>query len=360
MKPNKPLLSNYLKAVIIFACVLVLGFGILSYASANTQWCGNGWCNYNVCTYHAYRLCSGSNIYWYDSCENQQDIYQTCTGSNMICQYGQCVYQQPVPPVNPYVIHYKTACYGDNIYWYDSLGASSGLYKNCADKNSCTADACTSGKCSNILKCDGSACAAGSADYNSYCAANNPQPQPQPQQINFSVAFFAKQNQASQWLKTVQVNANSQVYFMISVTNNGTAQVDNTNISTNIPAEISSLGNLKIDNVLISGDIVAGINIGSLPATTTKLITFEGRTQAILAEATKQATANVSVSGVVKSDTVSVSLNPEEAAGGASVSSTTATSGFWSFLRRWYLWILVGAVLIFLFIVVYRRLSSNA
>lgn len=129
---------------------------------------------YNNCTYHAYRLCVGNNnLYWYDSCGNQQDLYYSCA-SGQVCnspsQYGQCAtYVQPIQPQNNYVAHYKTACYGNSLYWYDSLGVASGLYKSCADNNGCTLDTCSGDKCLNTLKCDGSTCPTSSSDYNAYC-----------------------------------------------------------------------------------------------------------------------------------------------------------------------------------------------
>jgi len=341
--------------------------------------------NYGNCTYHAYKLCTGNNIYWYDSCGTQQDLVQYCT-NGQVCQYGQCVanVQPYIQPIVNYVAHYRTACYGASLYWYDSLGAASGLYKNCQDSNSCTIDSCSAGKCLNTIKCDGSTCASGSADYNTYCLTTQTGSQnhcgnglcepnlgetiascPNDCKINtaangLSVSFFTKQDPAStQWNKTAQVGSNSQIYFMISVANNSTAEIDSVNVSANIPADISSLGNLQINGVAVSGDIVSGINIGSVATGTTKMITFEGKTQTLSTSGTKQATATVSISGNTQSDTVSIDLNAAQVAG-ASISSTQSTSDFWGFLKRWYLWILVAIVLIFIFIVVFRRLSSEA
>ena len=333
--------------------------------------------NYGNCTFHAYRLCIGNNIYWYDSCGTQQDLYQTCAGINQTCQYGQCVYQQPAPTPT-YIAHYKTSCYGNDLYWYDSNSARNSPYKSCTDSNSCTVDTCASGKCSNETKCDGSTCATNSADYQKYCATNIPQcgngtceatlgetaetcpADCQSNQLNaISISFFAKQDATStQWQKSVQIGENGQAYFMIAVANNGTDPVDNVTISANIPIEIISLGNVQVNGNPISGDIVTGINIGSLAATTAKTITFEGTTQAFSTSDTKQATASIRIGNQNQSDSLDITFTPGEVAG-ASSSDTTA-SAFWNFLKRWYLWILVGIVLIFLFIVVFRRLSTNA
>lgn len=351
----------------IFAAVIFsAGFACLPVGTASAQQYYNY--NYQSCNYHAYRDCVGSMIYWYDSCANRQDLYQNCSGFGQTCQYGQCVLNYnpaPSPVPNPYVVHYRTACSQNNLYWYDSLGTASGLYKNCQDANSCTIDACSSNKCSNTLKCDGSTCATGSADYNNYCASQNPAPAPTPAPTPapsanaLSIIFSAKKDAtAPQWGKTVEVAQNSTVYFMATMNNSSNSQINNASFSVNIPSEISMVGNLKVDSVAFSGDIISGVNIGSLGAGSSKSITFEGKTQTFSAQGQKSAVAMINLSGATQSDFVTLNFNPSQSAP-AAVASASASSGFVEFLKRWYLWILVAIVLVFLFVVVFRRLSTN-
>lgn len=335
--------------------------------------CYNNYCqnnnynNYGNCTNHAYQLCSGNSIYWFSSCGAQQDFVQSCSGTNIVCKYGQCVYQPPVvvnPPIvyGTYVAHQKLGCYSNSVYWYDTLGNVNSLYKNCSDANSCTLDRCATGKCSNVLKCDGSTCAVDSTDYNNYCLNNvNPTPTVKPSAGGLSVLFFEKQDQSStQWQKSAQVGPNGKIYFMMSVVNNSATQIENVSVSANIPSEISSLGNLQINGVSISGDIISGVNIGSLAVGNSKSVTFEGRSGSILLPSAKKAVATVSAVGYSsQTDSVALTLSIVPSTSSAAVSSTVANS-FWDFLKRWYLWILVGLVLIFLFIIVFRRLSSNS
>ena len=146
---------------------------------------------------------------------------------------------------------------------------------------------------------------------------------------------------------------------MVSIANNSNAQLNNVTVTANIPMEITSLGNLQVDETAVSGDIVSGVNVGNIAPATAKIITFEGKTAGISMQSTKQATATVSASGNSRSDSVSIVLNPGQASA-AAVSAASGSSGLWEFIKRWYLWILVALVLIFLFIVVFRRLSSNA
>jgi uncharacterized repeat protein (TIGR01451 family) len=207
----------------------------------------------------------------------------------------------------------------------------------------------------------------GSADYNTYCqsvtAPSAPAATTAPSAIaKLSTSFFVKPTAAqNQWQKSAEAGSNGTVYFEISVTNLSTVQADNVSVSANIPNQMSSLGNLQINSALVSGDIVSGINIGSVAASATKLITFEGKTQTISTTATQQATATSNVSGVAQTDSVSINFVQAQAVAAAVVASTApASTGFLAFLKQWYVWILVGVVLVFLFVIVFRRLSSNA
>ena len=325
--------------------------------------------NNNSCTYHAYKLCSGNNIYWYDSCGNKQDLYTSCA-SGQTCSAGQCISNNQN---NNYTVYYRTACYNNSVYWYDSLGAVSGLNKSCSDNNSCTVDTCSASKCSNTLKCDGSTCAVSTTDYNTYCASNhcgngsceanlgetnaNCSNDCKTATVGLTLSFLTKSDSNStQWQKTAQIGPSGQVYFLISVTNSSTSQADNVVVSANIPNQVASLGNLKLDGTTLSGDIVSGINIGSVGPSTTKSITFEGRTQDISTASTGQAVATTNVSGTTQTDSLSIDFTAQTA---AAVSEAPATSGFGAWLKHWYLWILGAIVLIFLFVVVFRRFSSE-
>lgn len=205
------------------------------------------------CNYHAYKDCIGNSVYWFDSCANPQDLVQNCSDVSQICKYGQCaVYYNPAPAPT-YINHYRTSCYNNSLYWYDSLGNLQSLYKSCADVNQCTEDVCSGLKCQNPVKCDGVTCIIGSQDYCNNCS--------------------------------------------------------------------------------YTGD--GACNCGETFAT-----------------APNDCKANASS----LSDSVTISPNPNQA---AAVSLTPTTSGFMEFLKRWYLWILVAIVLIFLFFVIFRRLSTN-
>lgn len=335
-------------SAIIFALAPMANAGYYEYAY-NCQGC-------QMCNYHAYRDCQGSAIYWYDSCSNRQDLFQDCAGFGQTCQYGQCVIKPPVAP--PYIAHYKIACHSNDLYWFNSLGTASGLYRSCSDGNSCTADTCSNGKCANTLNCNGSACQAGSADYISRCATEAPA---QPAQPLLTISFLGKKDPAlAQWSKAVEIEHDSTAYFLLNVINNSGSQADNVSVSANIPSEIYSLGNLKINDTPASGDIVSGISLGAVAANSSRAITFEGRIQNIQADSQKQATANVNVNGTTQSDSFDIRFKAGQGSADANgvVSEAGSSYPLADFLKRWYVWILAGVVIVFLFIVVYRRVSS--
>lgn len=314
---------------------------------------------YQNCNNHAYRDCVGNSVYWFNSCGNSQDLIQICSQINQICKYGECANYAPVPPPPPpapvYINHYRASCYNKNLYWYDSLGKVQTLYKSCADDNQCTEDACSGTKCKNSLRCDGTTCAIGSPDYCKSCAAAADQACNKA--VELTVTFFAKKDLgAVSWDKTTQIGQNGNIYFLAIVENTSDTEASNAKISASIPGEIGLLGNLKIDGSAGNGEITSEVDIGSIPANGSKIITFEGRTQSFSASGDKQAVLTVNAGEITQSDSITINLSPSQTAEGP---SDSAGSRFMDFLKRWYLWILAALVLIFLFIIIFRRLSSN-
>jgi hypothetical protein len=304
------------------------------------------------CNYHAYRDCVGTAIFWYDSCTNREDFYQDCAKYNLTCKYGQCIEKQIA---SNYVAHFKSVCYNQSVYWYDSLGKVNGLQTDCQDANSCTQDECFDAKCSNVLKCDGTTCQPGSIDFNSYCLPV----QPDVENNNLSVSFFIKENSlAGQWDKSAQIGQNQDVYFMIVLNNNGQQQIDENIIAVNIPAEVSYLGNLKVDDVSISGDIVSGVNVGAIQGMQKKTITFEGKTQSFATQEEKQ--ASVFINSIEPHQSDSVLINFDATQNDSFAEQSQAQIFDWVlFFKKWFMWIIAGIVLIFLFTIIFRRISSN-
>jgi len=331
------------------------------------------------CNDHAYRDCIGDNIFWYDACSNIQDLYQNCSDYNLGCQYGQCVYKREIN----YTDHYYKSCYKGDVYWYDFLGHTNDLYQSCSDLNSCSVDDCINAECFSNLLCDGSTCTIGSADYNNYCFFVNCGNGVCEESLgeteisclsdckkiiengddeeikNLSISFFVKKDEFSQqWNKSMQIGQNETAHFMIVLSNNFDYQIDGVIVSAEIPNEISYLGNLKVDDIAISGDIVSGIEIGSVQAMSQKTITFEGKTQTFAIQETKNAIAFINFVESLQSDSIFLNFDSTQV-NLAGISSNSWQTSLWQFLKRWYMWILAGIVMVFLFSVVFKRISSN-
>lgn len=259
------------------------------------------------CNYHAYRDCVGTAIFWYDSCTNREDLYQDCAKYNLTCKYGQCVEKQKIPQTQPVIPQAQPVI-------SEAQDQSQQEQQN-----------------------------------NQEIIQNN----------NLSISFFIKGNYLSQqWEKTAKIGKNQDVYFMVVLNNNGQQQVNENVIAVNIPNEISYLGNLKVDDVAISGDIVSGVNIGSIQAMQKKTITFEGKTQSFETQEEKQASVFINLAEPQQSDSVSISFDSTQNNHVAELSQAEIFDWVY-FIKKWFMWIVAGIVLIFLFTIIFKRISGN-
>jgi hypothetical protein len=327
------------------------------------------------CNTHAYTDCFGSRIYWYNSCSGIEDVYQDCANYGMTCQGGQCVYGSQTNNNSNYVRQSFLGCYAKSIYWYDSLRQPSDFYSSCADKNSCTVDGCVNAKCFSALKCDGSTCKAGSTDYQLHCVAktnttkvdtNTQQGNPDSEENlspleNLTISFYVDAMANTQGQKTLELVQNSTAYFTITISNNSNFLSDNVIVSVNIPSEILYLGNLKVDGVPVEGDIVAGIEIGSITNNGKKNITFEGKTEAFEYRGQRTASAFINSAQTPKSDIVTINFKNAlvSTESSASIISAPSLFGITGFIKKWYMWIIAGGILILLFAIIFKRLSSD-
>jgi len=167
---------------------------------------------------HDHKACSGNNVYWYDSTNTINDVFQTCATSQ-VCQNAQCVntacssnfdcgtnglngslfcqgnnvYQNYITYtcnnpgtassscinstspqlqntcsgnqacssgscINSCTSNYQQRCSGNNLYWYDSCGTQQNLIQYC--QNGCSGNVCQSSNYNNYTyhssqKCSG-------------------------------------------------------------------------------------------------------------------------------------------------------------------------------------------------------------
>lgn len=232
---------------------------------------------------NSYLKCSGNNVYWFDSNNNQQTVYQTCS-SGQICSGNTCVSSYTPPPYTPppYTSHTLKGCVGNISYWYDSLGNQQDVYQNC----NLTGQTCQNGLCVGTVKVP-------TSTPTTTTTSTTPS-QPVPSQPAYCLNYEAK-------------CYNNDIYWYDS---KGKVQNLFKSCSDENSCTLDSCGDEQCKNEL----------------------KCDGSTCSVGSEDYLKYCASVAA----------VSENP--------------LAGF---LKRWYIWIILAIVLIFLFIIIFRRLSSK-
>ena len=240
-------------------------------------------------------------------------------------------------------------CVGYSVFWYDSCGQKQNWIKDCSYK-------CQNGQCINkpititpttpIVPTTPNNC-----EPQIVCPIN---------WIDTSI-FCGIQNNSINLSKNITITADQTINCLIIAKNTSTASINDVILRADIPAEIVSISEVKIDGMASNGNITSGIDIGSFPPNTSKLVIFTGKTLSPITQAITKQIIGIASSGVLSSsDSLTINFQPNIAsASTASLESSTESSLFVEFFKRWYIWILIGIVLIFLFFVIFRRLSSN-
>jgi hypothetical protein len=337
------------------ACVVLLGIMGTFAQEANAVYCAP----------RASKQCISNIVYWYNSCGVLQSVAQNCNRTNQICQNGQCVNK-----ITQTDSHSIKSCYNNNLYWYNAQGMVQDIAQNCNDNNQCTLDGCQTNACTNVLKCDGSTCAINSPDYIKYCQ-NNPQNQMQNMQnggLNngmnngmsggLSIALFGqKENTTLPWTKNITAANNDKIDFLMVLRNASSAPIDNVSVKTDIPNDISYFGNLKIDGTPSAGNVTSGIDLGTLPPKTSKTIFFTGSIQSSAAD-NVQVVGNIN-SGQTTNDSDYVALAIAAPATSSRATAAVGNSLVNNIKKNWYLWIIIIAVLAIVFVIIFRKLSSD-
>lgn len=346
------------KSALVFGSVIAIAVTCLIFAVSPASAATN-------CTANYERKCISNIAYWYDSCGAIQSIYQNCNTTGQVCQNGACVNKQPVQPPAPFVSHYRTQCYNNNIYWYSSHGTVQDVYKSCSDNNSCTVDTCTDLACNNALMCDGSTCVAGSPDYVTYCNSDqtttgtiNNQTGAPLKTVSIIVLGKKDTEGSAIWQKSVGVINSEKIDFLLVIKNTASASADNVLVTANLTGALTPDSNMQIDGVPSNGSIISGLTLGTLAEGASTIISFTATANSETVPTTFQVVSTVTAAGTSDADSMSVTV------GAAQVKDNFAAqlgaSGIMDFVKQWYLWGIVILILIILFIVIFRRLSTSA
>lgn len=303
------------------------------YCSGYNATCSGNWGSWgNWTTWLAAEYCSNSSV---------------CSASSQKCVYSSSC-------VAPSLVK---GCYNNDVYWFDIYGTRKNKYKTCSDDNSCTTDGCTDGKCTNLLKCDGTTCAIESKDYCDNCShcgdgkCNCEETScgcpSDCKTSSLSLSLLGKKSGSTfDWQKVIDANPQETIQFMLIVSNGGDASLDNVLVTASLPSEITYNNDAKVDGTAVFGDIRSGVTISQLPTKIIRTITFSGKiAKAGLIDVSRTDlgfTAQASAKNLAANDSLRITLASRSNIGVASVADI---------LRGWLVWIAVILIAIVLVII---------
>ena len=287
------------------------------------------------CVSRASAKCISNILYWHNSCGALESIKQNCNTTGQVCQNGACISQQQQPPINS--------------------GGTPAI-----QQNSCLFYSCQGTACANVLKCDGSTCPAGSADYTNYCgswyAENQANQQYQSGALATSIFVTQQEDSALHWTKNPNVAPGDKVTFLVVIKNTADVPTNNLSVKVDISEKISYVGDLKIDNTDFTGNVGTGIDIGALAPKTSKSMVFSGQVKDDAPLTLINVLLTVNSMGYSDSDSLVVNVQSESQ---ENSSNQSFFSWLGDFLKEQYIWVIIVIVLVVLFVILYRRFSSN-
>lgn len=235
------------------------------FTCSNNQTCNNGSCvnNQTTCTSNHYQQCVGNSKFWYDSCGNQGSYIGTC-GSVQTCtanSYQSCVgnskywydscgnqgsYVGTCGTVSTCTTHSYYRCSGSGVYWFNSCGQQEGLYQACTGNQTCPAG--------------GTMCVNQNINYGNL-TVNVQVRNLSSGNLNWSPSVIAAPGDIAQLSVTIQAANNNYANNII--------------LKDILPSNLYFYNNVMVDGVSNSGNIVTGINIGSLTAGQTRTVTYQ-------------------------------------------------------------------------------------
>jgi len=88
------------------------------------------------CSPHASKVCYNDDVYWKDSCDKIEDLFENCT-TNQYCANATCVTKEP--SCTPHAVK---VCYSGDVYWKDSCGKLEDKIQTCTSLEKCENASC--------------------------------------------------------------------------------------------------------------------------------------------------------------------------------------------------------------------------
>ena len=219
-----------------------------------------------------------------DYCSNSE----TCSYGDSTCNYQSSCQSQPN------YTNYKQ-CYDNDVYWFRTGGQRLSKYMECEDDNLCTLDNCSGDRCINDLVCDGSTCAKGTDDYcdncshcgdgvcncdEDFCSCSVDCKLPSAEGLAVS-ALVKLKGENNPWKKDLSVEPGDDLSFLVVVATAQNTSAENVVFQNVLPQNIQFVGDLKINDSFSGGSLVGGVDLGTLSAGESKIITFEARVEPV-------------------------------------------------------------------------------
>jgi uncharacterized repeat protein (TIGR01451 family) len=266
----------------------------------------------NQCTDHSYQQCSNGSVHWFNSCGVDQGISQACTG-NQTCQGNQCINQ------NICSYHSYQQCSGNSLYWFSSCGQQQDLIQVC--QNGCSNNTCIT-------------------------VTNN-----QPLTVAKTVENLS--TGVLNYTSSVAAKPGDILQFRIIVSNNNsnTQYANNVTVRDVFPNNLTYNNSLTLDGTPNAGNIISGLNVGSLSYGQSHTITYQAQVAqagnfsiGALTTLTNSVTATAD-NGMSGNASASVQVTRSGVLGATTV-STGLTNNFWA--DSFFLPLLMGLIGIWL------------
>ncbi len=316
------------------------------------QTCSNGSCGSN-CAYHSYQQCSGNNLYWYDSCGNQQDLIQYCPNG---CSGNSCNSQQYITvqtnsatnissnqaTLNGYLSGYNS--YNNNNYVWFQWGTTASYGYETNRQNFYGSNSFSFSQ--NIVNLQPNTTYHFRAVAQSY-SGNLVYGQDMTFFTSYGYGNYLTITKTARnltsgntgWSSAVYANPSDVLMFMITIQANSNQNVDNVFVRDIFPANLIYRNQLVVSGSNYynnySGDITSGINLGTISSGQTVTITYQAQlaSAANFSYGTSTLTNNVYItsSGSNYNNNVSNATIYVTRTGvlGASFISTGLTNNFW-------------------------------
>ncbi len=296
----------------------------------------SGYTNYNAANFD-YLRCSGNTVFWFDRYGNKKSIYQECA-YNQTCQTDSCV-------TNACVSHASKGCVNGSVYWYNSCGTQQEVYQNCTGAG---------------LTCQEGLCVASSG-------TSVPQPQISYIKVktneNLTLSLFGKKDgEDMQLRKELTLSTGDTINLVVVIKNTSDKTLDKVTVKIDPTEKVANLTNIKINGADSTENLIDGINLGSLQKGDSKIIAFDATVVTQNIQSGIKVSGTVTAGKITDNDFLTVNVQSNKISAAPVENKNTAAVGnssLFDFLKKWYIWGILIIVLIFLFIIIFRRLSSN-